>query len=91
MILVLGGIASGKRAYVYGLGYADKQIQQALGDYYPIISDMKKVPAEWADLSGDSIGPEMAHFPPVIGNTKPQIASFRDNIIISLLKMHERL
>jgi len=55
------------------------------------ISDMKKVPAEWADLSGDSIGPEMAHFPPVIGNTKPQIASFRDNIIISLLKMHERL
>ena len=55
------------------------------------ISDMKKVPAEWADLSGDSIGPEMAHFPPVIGNTKPQIASFRDNIIIRLLKMHERL
>ena len=44
-----------------------------------------------ADLSGDSIGPEMAHFPPVIGNTKPQIASFRDNIIVSLLKMHERL
>ena len=55
------------------------------------ISDMKKVPAEWADISGDSIIPEMAHFPPVIGNTKPQIASFRDNIIISLLKMHERL
>ena len=26
-----------------GTSYADKQIQQALGDYYPIISDMKKV------------------------------------------------
>lgn len=55
------------------------------------ISDMKKVPAEWADLSGDQIGPEMENFPPVIGNTKPEIASFRDNVIINLLKMHERL
>ncbi len=26
-----------------GTSYADKQLQQALGDYYPIISDMKKV------------------------------------------------
>ena len=55
------------------------------------ISDMKKVPAEWADLSGEEIGPEMAGFSDVIGHTKPQIASFRDNLIINVLKMHGRM
>ena len=28
---------------MHGTSYADKQLQQALGDYYPIIADMKKV------------------------------------------------
>ena len=55
------------------------------------ISDMKKVPAEWADLSGEEIVPLMADFPPVIGNTKAEIADFRDSTIIQLLKKHERL
>ena len=55
------------------------------------ISDMKKVPDTWAEQSGEEIGPEMAGFPDVIGHTKPEIASFRDNIIINVLKMHKKL
>lgn len=55
------------------------------------ISDMKEVPATWPDQSGDEIVDVMAHYPPVIGNTKPEIASFRDNLIINVLKMHERM
>ncbi len=55
------------------------------------ISDMKKVPATWADQSGDEIGPLMENQPDVIGHTKPEIADFRDNVIISVLKMHERM
>ena len=33
----------------------------------------------------------MAGFPDVIGHTKPEIASFRDNLIINVLKMHEKM
>jgi len=55
------------------------------------ISDMKKVPSTWADQSGDEIGPLMENFPEVIGHTKPEIASFRDNLIINVLKMHNRM
>lgn len=55
------------------------------------ISDMKEVPESWADMSGDQIVPLMEALPEVIGNTKPEIASFRDNTIIELLKMHHRL
>ena len=55
------------------------------------ISDMKKVPDTWADQSGEEILDEMAGFPDVIGHTKPEIASFRDNLIINVLKMHDRM
>ena len=55
------------------------------------ISDMKKVPDTWADQSGEEIVDEMAGFPDVIGHTKPEIASFRDNLIINVLKMHDRM
>lgn len=55
------------------------------------ISDMKKVPETWADQSGDEIGPLMENLPDVIGHTKPEIADFRDNVIIEVLKMHKRM
>ncbi len=55
------------------------------------ISDMKKVPETWADQSGDEIGPLMENLPDVIGHTKPEIADFRDNLIIDVLKMHKRM
>ena len=55
------------------------------------ISDMKKVPSTWADQSGDEIGPLMEAFPDVIGHTKPEIADFRDNLIVNVLRMHKRM
>ncbi len=55
------------------------------------ISDMKKVPSTWADQSGEEIGPLIANLPDVIGHDKTQIADFRDNLIINVLKMHHRM
>jgi len=55
------------------------------------ISDMKSVPDVWADLSGDEIAPLMEGLPDVIGHDKGSIASFRDNTIIELLKLHKKM
>lgn len=55
------------------------------------ISAMKEVPAEWPDITGEQIVDVMAHYPQPIGNEKAQIADFRDNVIINVLKMHERM
>ncbi|MCD7749868.1 MAG: 3-hydroxyacyl-CoA dehydrogenase family protein [Oscillospiraceae bacterium] len=55
------------------------------------ISDMKKVPDTWADQSGEEIGPLMENLPDVIGHTKPEIADFRDKVIIDVLKLHKRM
>ena len=37
MILVVGGIASGKRSYVRTLGYADAQMSEALSSEAPVL------------------------------------------------------
>jgi 3-hydroxyacyl-CoA dehydrogenase len=55
------------------------------------ISDMKKVPDEWADISGDQVIPLMEHMPDHVGHTKPEIAAFRDYMLIEMLKMHKKL
>ena len=55
------------------------------------ISDMKEVPAEWPDLSGEEIITEKANMPDVIGHDNASIADFRDNLIINVLKMHNRM
>ncbi len=55
------------------------------------ISDMKKVPDEWADLSGEEIIPLMEHMPDHVGHTKEEIQKFRDYMLVEILKMHKKL
>jgi len=55
------------------------------------ISDMKCRPAGLADRCGEEIGPLMDDLSDVIGHTKPECADFRDDLIIRVLKMHEKL
>lgn len=55
------------------------------------ISDMKKVPDEWADLSGEQIEELKANLPDFIGHTNEEITKFRDYMLIEILKMHRKL
>lgn len=55
------------------------------------LSDMKKVPDIWPDLSGEQIVPLMEHMPDFVGHTKPEIANFRDYMLVEMLKMHRKL
>lgn len=54
------------------------------------ISDMKKVPEEWADLSGEQIIPLKEHMPDFVGHTNEDIAKFRDQMLVEILKMHRK-
>lgn len=55
------------------------------------ISDMKEVPATWPDQSGEEIIVEKENMPDVIGHTNEDIAAFRDNLIVNVLKMHQKM
>ncbi|WP_321972729.1 bifunctional adenosylcobinamide kinase/adenosylcobinamide-phosphate guanylyltransferase [Paratractidigestivibacter sp.] len=43
MILVIGGLASGKRTFVRSLGYADSDITDAFVDQRPVVADAQEL------------------------------------------------
>ena len=58
MILVVGGLASGKREYLHALGYADSEIAEATVDDRPAVVEAQELvraesahPAAIADFS----------------------------------------
>jgi len=54
MILVIGGIASGKRAYVQSLGYEDEQVGHALASDKPVLYGLESC-LKAGDLTTDEL------------------------------------
>lgn len=54
MILVVGGIASGKRTYARSLGYADKEVSGTLDDACPVLADAQELVREAANNGQDA-------------------------------------
>ncbi len=52
MILVIGAMASGKRAYVRSLGYADADIADGVLDNRPVLDNLQKL--VFADPAGSA-------------------------------------
>jgi adenosyl cobinamide kinase/adenosyl cobinamide phosphate guanylyltransferase len=62
MILVMGGIASGKRSYVRTRGYTDNQMDTALGTPCPVLLDLDELLREgdldehdWEEILGKDV------------------------------------
>jgi carnitine 3-dehydrogenase len=51
----------------------------------------KKWPAGWADMAQEGVTLEMANRPPDQGNTSEEIARWRDDGLIELLKIIKKL
>ena len=58
---------------------------------FATLSNMDKVPDTWPDKSGDDIIVEKENLPDFIGHTNDKIATFRDDLIVSVLKMHRKM
>lgn len=55
------------------------------------LADWKVQPAEWVDVAQEGVWEEMKNMPEYIGHTDKEIAAFRDQFFIQILKMHHRL
>lgn len=54
------------------------------------LADWKIQPQEWPGVAQAGVDEEMANMPDFIGHTNEDIAAFRDNILIELLKLHQK-
>jgi carnitine 3-dehydrogenase len=48
-------------------------------------------PADWPELAQAGVEQEIAHRPPEVGNTLADLAQFRDDVLIELLRRHGKL
>lgn len=55
------------------------------------LADWKVQPENWPDVGQQGVWEEMEHMPEYIGHTDGEIAAFRDQFFIQILKMHHRL
>lgn len=83
---------------LYHLGGGDQGIRGILEHIGPSIehwwadmADWKEWPEGWPDMAEKGIRDEMAKRPPGQGRTVDEIARFRDDIILTLLKKHGKL
>lgn len=85
MIFHLGGGEKGIKGMMENLAIP------AFALWLPDVAKWEKIPPEWPDIAQKGIVEAMANRDPYSGNTNEEIAKFRDDMLISLLKLHNKL
>lgn len=80
----LGGGDKGIKGMIELTASSSKAMNGSLANW----SDM---PEGWADAAQQGVEEEMKHRDPEIGNTIPEIAAYRDHMLIQMLKLHKKL
>lgn len=55
------------------------------------ISDMKRVPESWDEISGVQITAQKENMPDFMGHNNEELKNFRDQMLIDILKLHRKL
>src|SRR5574344_468835 len=55
------------------------------------MADWKEFPKEWASIARQGVEEEMKNRPKEIGNDDASIAAYRDDMLIAMLKLHNKL
>jgi 3-hydroxyacyl-CoA dehydrogenase len=55
------------------------------------MADFKDFPDDWADVLQAGIDEELRHRPAEIGNTNESIRAYRDDMLLSILRLHNKL
>jgi 3-hydroxyacyl-CoA dehydrogenase len=72
-------------------GLACRKFDAVLKLVFSDLSDMKEVPEKFHEIATEEIEKEKANLPEFIGHTNPEIAAFRDKVLIEVLKLHHKL
>lgn len=83
---MIGELASPEGAKAFNIKFrpASERIFRSL-------SPMTDIPEIWPDLSESGVAQAKANMAPCIGSSTPEIAAFRDKVLIELLKLHGKI
>ncbi len=83
---LIGELASpdGARAF-------NEAFQPASERIFRDLSTMTEIPASWFDLVDEGVEAEKFELSDTIGHTREEIAAFRDEVLLTLLKLHGKI
>jgi len=84
MIFQLGGGANGIKGLI-------EHLRTSTELWWADMADWKKYPEGWADIAQDGVNRDMAKRAKEFGNTNEEIARFRDETLLELLKLHKKI
>lgn len=84
LVFELGG---GKNGISGLMKHLNSSIELWLND----MADFKKFPEEWTDIVQEGVNEEIKNRPDAIGNDLNSLAKYRDDMLIELLKLHNKL
>lgn len=84
MIFQLGGGVHGIKGLLTHVG-------PSVELWWADMADWKKWPAGWAEKAQEGVNEAMANRPKEFGQTPEEIAKFRDEMLVELLKLHKKL
>jgi len=84
MIFHLGGGPYGIKGILHHIGPSVELWWQDMADW-------KKWPSGWGDIAEAGVKQELANRPEEFGRTSEEVANFRDDMLIQLLKLHKKL
>ena len=84
MIYQLGGGAHGIKGLLAHVG-------PSVELWWADMADWKKWPAGWSEIAQAGVDQQMAARPPEFGKNTEEIAMYRDEMLVELLKLHKKL
>jgi 3-hydroxyacyl-CoA dehydrogenase len=84
LIYQLGGGAHGIKGLLTHVGPSVEM-------WWADMADWKKWPEGWPDKAQEGVNRAMANRPPEFGRTPEEIAAWRDDMLIELLKLHKKI
>jgi len=84
LIYQLGGGAHGIKGLLTHVGPSVEM-------WWADMADWKKWPEGWPDKAQEGVNLAMANRPPEFGRTPEEIAAWRDDMLIELLKLHKKI
>ena len=74
-----------------GIKAATEKYSGSTGTRLAALADWKTMPEGWGEIAARGIREEMAHRSPEIGNDMESVIQSRDDMLIELLKLHNKL
>lgn len=74
-----------------GISGLMKHLNSSIELWLNDMADFKKFPEEWADIVQEGVNEEIKNRPDSIGNDLNSLAKYRDDMLIELLKLHNKL